>query len=261
MSAPGEARAAAALPQTGAALSTEERERLDEDLRLILRLNDREPDADLLAALRATDPHEWFALDLSGAGGDEACGHLAEALAGLPEPVTGAMLDELAAEFAAIHLTFAYRAAPTESVWRDEEGLERQAAMFDVRRWYARHGLTAPDWRRRSDDHLVNELQFLAFLLRRGDQEEWLREAALFLRDHLLVWVPGFAGRVASRCRLQFFAGAALVTALWLDRLALLLGTCCGLDMTPPAARPPAHGAGAAAREPPACGVPSGPGW
>ncbi len=93
-----------------------------------------------------------------------------------------ANLDDLAADFAAIYLTHGYRVSPNESVWRDEEGLERQGPMFSVRAWYKHHNLQTPDWRIRADDHLVNELQFLAMLSQRAADFDQLREAARFLR-------------------------------------------------------------------------------
>lgn len=237
------------------ALSGPERRALAEDLLVLIRLHDREPDAAMLAALREQDPDEWFSLTLSGPKWEDARGHLREGLAAIAAEPGPADLDDLAAEFAAIYLTFAYRAAPTESVWRDEDGLERQAPMFAVREWYRRHGLTVADWRDRSDDHLVNELLFLAALLRDAEGQGGLREAALFLREHILVWVPAFAGRVAARCRVQFYASAALATCVYLQRLGGMLGLCTGLDMTPPPLKEGSRGEADIGQN---CGAPGG---
>nr|WP_256515621.1 molecular chaperone TorD family protein [Alsobacter ponti] len=235
-------------------MSGPERRALAEDLLIFSGLHDREPDADTLAALREEGPDEWFSLSLSGPEWETARRHLREGLAAIPADPGSADLDDLAAEFAAIYLTFAYRAAPCESVWRDEDGLERQAPMFAVREWYRHHGLTVADWRNRPDDHLVNELLFLATLLREADGPNGLREAALFLRDHILVWVPAFTGRVAARCRLQFYAGVALATGVYLQRLAGLLGLCTGLDMTPPPLKDESRGGTDIG---PSCGAPA----
>ena len=220
-------------PVASSPFSADERQALAEDVDLLTRLADRELDADLVAALRARDPAEWFALDLSGEEFDVARKLIIEGLAELSSPPTPQELDELAAEYAAIHLVNGYDASPAESVWRDEDRLERQEAMFRTRAWYARHGVKAPNWRVRSEDHLVNELQFLALLLRSGGQET-LAEAACFLRDHLLVWTALFADRVAARCRQQLYAGLTLAMAIHLRRLGAALGNACDLDMTAP---------------------------
>ena len=212
----------------------EERDALAEDVALLVRLADRELDAETITRLRERPPREWFALELEGEDVEAIVGHVTAGLAELSDPPTAAELDELAAEFAAIHLNHGYGAAATESVWRDEDGLEKQDAMFLVREWYARHGVKVADWRLRSDDHLVNELQFLGLMLRGASDAARLKETARFLRDHPLVWIPRFADRVAKRCELQFYAGVTLLGAVYLERLAAWLGAETGLDMTPP---------------------------
>ncbi len=206
---------------------------LARDLTLLARLHDREPDAELLAQLGARAPSSWFALRLKGAGFEEACRLMQAALD--ETQADAAQLDELAADYAAIYLTHAYRVSPAESVWRDEEGLERQGPMFSVRSWYRHYGVKAPDWRIRADDHLVNELQFLALLVRDAQDFDGLRQAARFLREHPLVWVKEFAGRVVQRCRTPFYAATALMTVDYLDHLAQLLGALLDEDMTPAA--------------------------
>lgn len=223
-----------AAPEAPLGFTMAERQALAEDVDLLVRLADRELDAETLALLRGRDPADWFALDLSGEEFDAVRTLLLDGLAETPDPPGEADLDDLAAEYAAIHLLNSYDASPSESVWRDEDHLERQEAMFQARAWYARHGVMAPNWRVRADDHLVNELQFLALMLRGGGSRDDLRECALFLRDHLLVWTPLFADRVAARCRLQLYAAITLASAIYLRRLGVALGAATGLDMTPP---------------------------
>lgn len=240
---------------------------LADDVMMLARFADREADADLLALLRATPVASWFHLTLSGGEADQARALIDDSFAEMPDPVDGASLDDLAAEFAAIYLTHRYRAAPSESVWCDDEGLERQGAMFAVRRWYARYGLQVPDWRRRSDDHLVHELEFLSFLLRHAETEADLHEAARFLRGHPLVWLHVFTRAVVRRCRLPLYAGIALITAIYLDTLADALGEALGCDMS--ASLPARGGSGRAGENLPHCGDPparafapgTGPGW
>jgi len=135
------------------------------------------------------------------------------ALAGAPHEGEGEALpasseNDLAADFAAIYLTHALRASPCESVWRDEDHLMLQAPTFAVRAFYRRHGVQVANWRQRPDDHLATELEFVALLLERGE----LKEAARFLKAHLLVWLPSFANRVGQRAATPFYAALACLT-------------------------------------------------
>lgn len=214
-------------------LDTGMRAAFADDFALLARFHDREPDAELIEMLRGVPVEEWFALRLEGADFDEARRLMSQALANLPQPLDAAALDDLAAEYAAIYLTYGYRASPAESVWVDDDGLEHQAPMFAVREWYRRFGLEAPNWRKRSDDHLVYQLQALEFALRDLDNPQSLPMMAAFLREHPLVWVPDFVSCVVSRCRHEFFAGLTLLTGVYLMRFAKLLGALLDQDMTP----------------------------
>lgn len=187
------------------------------DLRRLARLHDREPTAELLEELREQPLQDLFGLTLDRADAVQAMALIAELVADLPRPVDAASLDDLAADFAAIHLTNAYRACPMESVWVHDEPMRRQEAMFQVKGWHRRFGVVTDD--PRDPDHLVLELHFLADLLERGQAED----AASFLDQHPLRWIPAFCGRVASRCRTPYFAGVALLTGAYLDVLRDLL--------------------------------------
>ena len=79
--------------------------------------------------------------------------------------MTDQTLDILAAEYADIYLNNSLQAFPCESVWLDQEGLTMQEPMFQVREWYGRFGLQVEDWRKRTDDHLVNQLRFAAHMI------------------------------------------------------------------------------------------------
>lgn len=83
-----------------------------------------------------------------------------------------------------------------------------QGPTFAVRAFYRRHGVQVPDWRARADDHISHELDFVALLLERGNE----REAARFLKTHLLAWLPDFARRVAQRAATPFYAALAALT-------------------------------------------------
>jgi TorA maturation chaperone TorD len=86
--------------------------------------------------------------------------------------------DDLAADYAGIYLTHAMRAAPYESVWRDEDQLMMQAPTFAVREFYTRHGMVVQNWRHQPDDHLCARTALPgAAMLERGER----REAARFV--------------------------------------------------------------------------------
>jgi len=154
-------------------------------------------------------------------------------------PVSSA--DELAADYASIYLTHGLRAAPFESVWLDEDHLIMQGPTFAVREFYKRHGMQVRDWRQMTDDHITHELQFVALLLERDEQ----REAARFLGQHVMAWLPAFAQRVAQRAATPFYAALALLTLTcceqcqqWLPRVAQIP------PVRPAADREPSPGCG-----------------
>jgi TorA maturation chaperone TorD len=203
-----------------AELLTEFRRGVALDLMALAQLHDRELDRETIEALKADAFPEALALRLESDTGTEVLETLAAATRALSTDVR--LLDELAADFASIYLTHAVGASPCESVWLDEDGLAMQQPMFDVRNAYARLGLGAPDWRMRPDDHLVLQLQFVSVLFERDDPSA-LADAARFMDDHLLRWLPDFAGRVAGRAATPFYAGLAMLTSVYVDELREIL--------------------------------------
>jgi TorA maturation chaperone TorD len=184
-----------------------------EDLRTLAWLHESERPPQVLAALYANG----FPGALTLAGQDDpwlrALEAALQALSGTAcddgqAAIPASTEDDLAADFAAIYLTYALRASPNESVWRDEDHLMLQEPTFAVRTFYRRHGMQAADWRQRADDHLVTELEFTALLLERGE----LKEAARFLKTHLLTWLPSFAKTVSQRAATPFYAALAGLT-------------------------------------------------
>lgn len=195
------------------------------DLMTLAQLHDRELEAVAFAALRDERFPHSLAFRLESDQGREAAAMLAAEV--------GRMVfddresDELAADFASVYLNHGIGASPCESVWIDEDGLAMQQPMFEVRGSYARLGLSAPDWRKRPDDHLVHQLQFLSALFE-SDADAALSEAARFLDEHTLRWVPDFARRVAQRAATPFYAGLAMLTFSYLDELRDVLAQILG---------------------------------
>lgn len=198
-----------------------------EDLAQIAYLHAAEPTAELLKSLREIDfpcnlgialklPESLTALDLFHDG-----------LKVLPNPADAATLDELAVDFADIYLNHTIGASPLESVWIDEDRLALQEPTFQVRAFYRRHLLKAKNWRLRSDDHLVSELEFVAHLLNSGMSE--VDELGRFLDQHLLRWLPDFAVRVAQRASTDFFRGLSVLTAAYVEELRAYLEELSGV--------------------------------
>lgn len=215
-------------------LGNELRAAIAADISLLARLHD-DASADTLAALAGAPSQTWMGLKLRNERARHGHDLLARTLAPWSGPLPQAAVDEIAVDHANIYLVYGYRAAPTESPWRDPEGLERQAPMFSAAAWYARFGLHASDRQQRADDHLVTELQFLAWLLDPETGPTQVADAGQFMDQHLLVWVPQFCARVAERCATPYFAGLAMLTSGYLEELRELMAEHAGLPRPKPA--------------------------
>lgn len=194
-----------------------------EDLRMLSALHTKEPDADLVWTLRDEQFPAGLGLKFTSEVGRQACDVVAEALKALPEASDQKVLDELAVDYAGIYLNYRIKASPEESVWIDEENLTHQESMFQVREWYARYGMSAPDWRICPDDHLALELEFIGLMLSQEVNRERLQEVACFMDEHLLRWLMDFSVRVAARCDTAYFAGIAMLTGGYCEELRDLI--------------------------------------
>ncbi len=194
-----------------------------DDLSMLAVLHNVEPDAGLIDALRNCNFPEGLGLQLRSKGGLQVLELMEQALKAMPKQLDKGVLDELAADYASIYLNYGIQASPEESVWIDDENLICQDTMFQVRSWYKRHGLAAPDWRKRPDDHLVLELNFISYLFADDPTEASFREAAQFMDEHLLRWLTDFGTRVSQRCATPYFAGVATLTSAYCEELRDLL--------------------------------------
>ncbi|MCU7845958.1 MAG: molecular chaperone TorD family protein [Candidatus Thiodiazotropha sp. (ex Monitilora ramsayi)] len=194
-----------------------------DDLEMLMLLQDREPDWGILEGMRDCNFPKEMGLKLVSEEGTTAIELMVQAVNSIPETPESAYLDELAADYADIYLNHSLQASPQESVWIDEESLTCQESMFQVRAWYELHGLAAENWRVRSDDHLVLQLQFLSHLFANAESENELTTAARFMDEHLLRWLGEFSLRVANRCGTAYFAGVVLLTAAYCEELRELM--------------------------------------
>lgn len=200
------------------------REAVADDLLLLASLNGSELDAAVIGNLKALAFPRHLGLRLGSERIQPVLAELADEVASWPVHPPQALLDELAVDFAAIYLNNTLASSPQESVWLDEEGLAWQQPMFEVREIYRAHGLQAENWRIRADDHLVNELLFMAQVVRNGGRGvEGLQDVTRFLDEHLQRWLMPFAERVANRCDTRFYGMLVLLTGLYCDELRDML--------------------------------------
>jgi TorA maturation chaperone TorD len=199
-----------------------------EDLLFLAMLHDREIGREQIGDLREHCDENFLGLRLQGERGREALSLFRRGLTDVPAALGDQILDILAAEYADIYLNHSFGASPCESVWLDDDHLIMQVPMFQVRGWYQRYGLAVEDWRKRTDDHLVNELQFIAHLLNPRAGDQGLADACQFMDEHVLRWIGDFAHRVGSRASTRFYAGLAELTAAYLEELRDILATVTG---------------------------------
>lgn len=171
------------------------------------------PDPEALARLRSAAELEWPFPDAEGS---------------TPEAVLLLCAPVAQAEVAADHLrlfggAMPALAPPHESVYRSEDHLLFGEVTMQVREAYARHDLAAPAGGRPTDDHAGLELAFVAHLcllvldaLDRGDHESAQAIATdlrAFWSEHLLTWLPAFAGLVTKNADTTLYRGVGLLLA------------------------------------------------
>lgn len=155
---------------------------------------------------------------------------LAELARGLyPEcaPAAARMVDALAREVrdpGALEVAFAklfvgpyeLLAPPYGSVYLDGERRIMGPTTVAAIERYAQRGLARSETNRELPDHLAAELEFMYYLgfqfVKTGDAG-YLRDQASFLADHLALWTPALAARVAAAAVSDYFAGLAELTS------------------------------------------------
>ena len=206
---------------------------ISQDLEQIAVLHDREVDKTLIDTLREVNfpQNLGLVLDTIYKDGDLTPYQLfAKSLEALPENIDQQALDLLAVDYADIYLNHTLHASPFESVWLDEDHLIQQEPMFQIREWYKRYGLETENWRIRSDDHLVLQLQFIAKLLdpelhlsENFSLQQRLQDATMFMDEHLLIWLSDFCNLVQQRCKTDFYASVAVLTDAYIQELRTIL--------------------------------------
>lgn len=117
---------------------------------------------------------------------------------------------------------------PDAGVFLEDDGMLGGVLSQELHTWMAVHGFT-PDDTTRSTGHMVNELGFMAHLLRSGAPDE----AVAFWRRHACGWMP-LVLLYLQRCESAWFEalGRALTEALG-ELVALASPTEDGFDLIP----------------------------
>ncbi len=197
------------------------------DIGFIARLHDSELDANKLQTLKSVHFPKNLCMLLYSDTSLTALQLLENSLSVSSRKTIDQLIDELAADYAAIYLTHSLRASPFESVWIDEEGLMMQEPMFQIRAWYEKSGYSVPDWRIRSEDHIVHQLDFISLQLSSIKTVQELEPVARFMDEHILRWLEDYSRLVVSRSSTQFYAGLNLLTFSLLDEVRDILSELC----------------------------------
>lgn len=189
-----------------------------DDIALLTSLHDKELTKETLTLLKDNNFPYTLGFALQRKETAEIFDLLKSGVDDIKDDNVDEMLEELAADYADIYLNYSLSASPLESVWLDEESLVMQAPMFEVREYYDRFSLKVDDWRVRSDDHFICQLQFIAHLISLKKYEH-LQELSNFMDEHLFRWFDDFCAKVAKRCDTKFYAGLTTLTFSYIDEL------------------------------------------
>lgn len=110
-------------------------------------------------------------------------------------------------------------APPWESIYRTKEKLLFGEPDDAVRKIYHREGLVVNQ--AEPADHIALELAFMARLGTRAQENrenaaELLTLQYVFLKEHLLSWVPDWQKDVTNHAQTHFWAGLAMITQGWM---------------------------------------------
>ena len=179
-------------------LSTLYRDEISEDL--VAKLTGKE----FIAKLNGFAKECKFS-DL-GKGLDKMAGYLGKAKEGT--------YKELSYEYADIFLNAGPNpVTPYESVHATGEPVVMQKSVFDVRAAYRKADVHKSDDYKDLDDYISVELEFVRHLLEKGKVDD----AADFLNNHLMNWIPTFHAALYGATVLDFYKGLSAFTLSFLS--------------------------------------------
>ena len=143
--------------------------------------------------------------------------------------------DELAPHHLLLFPPIASQDVPHyETAYRGEDVFRQVNLIADVAAFYRAHGVVVGGPERERPDHITVELEFMALAAqkeayaltrRQPDEATMCRESqALFLRDHLACWAPGFGRRAARVATHPWYGRLGELVTEWVELDAELLG-------------------------------------
>jgi TorA maturation chaperone TorD len=130
-------------------------------------------------------------------------------------------------------------AAPYGSVYLDSQRTMMGDSTLDVRNRYREAGLNTAANFNEAPDHIAAELEFMYYLVFKEIEAfsnsdtataiGYIRKQRSFLDDHLMSWVPKFAGNIIKHAETSFYQNLAKATETFLNENYTLV--CSALDL------------------------------
>ncbi|MGD8523493.1 MAG: molecular chaperone TorD family protein [Desulfobacterales bacterium] len=139
----------------------------------------------------------------------------------------GAYLEPLKVDFSKLFVgPYKLLAAPYGSVYLDDARQILGESTLDVTSRYREAGLDTAKNFKDAPDHIAAELEFMYYLIFReiegfskSDTETgfgFIQKQKSFLKDHLMAWVPEFAGSIIKYAENPFYPKLAKATEVFL---------------------------------------------
>jgi TorA maturation chaperone TorD len=138
-------------------------------------------------------------------------------------------LEDLAAEYASLFLTAgAKQVNPYQSFYLGDEGILYQEETLKLKEIMQELGYEGAEENAEPEDHLGNELAFVAYLCRSAARSQehgeieyarrYLNLQKQFLEQHLLEWVPDCCADIQENTDSAYFEGIARLTVDFLEQ-------------------------------------------
>ncbi len=156
---------------------------------------------------------------------------------------TYADLKPLTVDFAKLFVgPYQLSAAPYGSVYLEGERKMMGNSTLDVRERYRDAGLDTAKTFKDAPDHISAELEFMHYLIFKEIESfsnsdpataiGYVQKQKSFLEDHLMAWVPEFAGSIVEHAETRFYQNLAKTTKAFLKENYRIV--CSVLDAEQP---------------------------
>lgn len=179
------------------------------------------PDRELFASMADEQVFETVPFVKAGRA-ERARSHLQAWCSSCSRPFSDSDFERITVEYARLFVGARRVAAPLwESVYFNRERMVFQKQTFQVREAYRAYGLQADRFGHEPDDHLSNELLFVAKLAHEArrcvEHDDDSGTASVmgdlleFLQNHLLAWVGTWSELTFEKATNDFYRGYALL--------------------------------------------------